>query len=193
MKKKMISIAAIVICLSILTSGTLAYRTVADTARNVITSNGIGVEVMEQQLVGENLELYPSNKEIPVMPTTKVSKIVSAKNNEAPAWIRMKYTMTVTDADNKILDISQEDLEKVILIDTDDENWTEKDGWFYYNTAVNKDETTKPLFTEVTFSGPNMDNTYQQTTVKINVVVQAVQKANNGTTALDAAGWPEAT
>ncbi len=192
MKKKMISIAAIVICLSILTSGTLAYRTVADTARNVITSNGIDVELVEQQLVGDTLVAYP-NTEIPVMPTTEVSKIVSAKNNEAPAWIRMKYTMTVTDADNKILDISQEDLAKVILINTNDENWTEKDGWFYYNTAVNKDETTKPLFTEVTFSGPNMDNTYQQTTVKINVVVQAVQKANNGTTVLDATGWPEET
>lgn len=192
MKKKMMSIAAIVICLSILTSGTLAYRTVADTARNVITSNGIGVELVEQQLVGDTLVEYP-NKDIPVMPTAQISKIVSAKNNEAPAWIRMAYTMTVKDANGNTMNISQEELAKVILIDANDENWTEKDGWFYYNTAVGTDETTAPLFTQVEFSGPNMDNKYQQTTVKINVVVQAVQKANNGTTALDAAGWPEAT
>lgn len=192
MKKKMISITAIVICLSILTSGTLAYRTVADTARNVITSNGIGVELVEQQLVGDTLVAYP-NEDIPVMPTAQISKIVSAKNNEAPAWIRMAYTMTVKDANGNTMNISQEELAKVILIDANDENWTEKDGWFYYNTAVGTDETTAPLFTQVEFSGPNMDNKYQQTTVKIDVVVQAVQKANNGTTALDAAGWPEAT
>ena len=192
MKKKMISIAAIAICLSILTSGTLAYRTVADTARNVITSKGIGVELVEQQLDGNVLVDYP-NEAIPVMPTTEVSKIVSAKNNEAPAWIRMRYTMTVLDAAGTVRNLSQADLAKIILINTDKENWMEKDGWFYYNTAVNKDETTKPLFTEVTFSGPNMDNTYQQNTLKIHVEVQAVQKANNGTTVMDAAGWPEET
>lgn len=192
MKKKLISIAAIVICLSILTGGTLAYRTVADTARNVITSNGIDVELVEQQLVDNKLVDYPVDEEIPVMPTTEVSKIVSAKNLDATAWIRMRYTMTVLGADKKPMNIPQNELEKVILIDPDDQNWTEKDGWFYYNTAVATGETTEPLFTQVSFSGPNMDNKYQQTTVKINVVVQAVQKANNGETVLEADGWPEA-
>lgn len=191
MKKKILYIAAIVICLSIMTGGTLAYRTETDTARNVITSNGVGVEVLEQQLVNGQLQPFP-DAPIPVMPTTTVSKIVSAKNNEATAWIRMRYTMTVSDASGTPMNISETELEQVILIDTNDTEWTEKDGWFYYNTAVDTGKVTKPLFEEVSFSGPNMDNKYQQSTVKINVVVQGVQKANNGATVWEAAGWPEA-
>ena len=191
MKKKLLYIAAIVICLSIMTGGTLAYRTVADTTRNIITSNGVGVEILEmQQLVNGQLQPYPGGA-IPVMPNTKVSKIVRAKNNEASAWIRMNYTMTVTDANDNPLEIPQEELKKVILLNIDNTSWTEKEGWFYYNTALGKDQITEPLFTEVIFSGPNMDNRYQQTKLKLNVVVQAVQTANNGTTVMNADGWPK--
>lgn len=193
MKKKLLYIAAIVICLSVITGGTLSYRTVADTARNVITSSGVSVEILEQQLIDGTPQPYPSAP-IPVMPTSTVSKIVSVRNIQSSAWVRMKYTLAVSDANgDPLAGVTQEELEQVILIDTDDKHWTEKaDGWFYYNTALDAGETSEPLFTEVTFSGPKMDNKYQNSTLKIHVAVQSVQKANNGESVWDAAGWPEA-
>ena len=189
MKKKFFYIAVIVICLSLITGGTYAYFTTSDTARNVITSGGVEVQVVEQQLVNGALQPYPSQP-IKIMPATTVSKIVSVQSTEQAAWVRMNYTLTVYDADGKKMDISADELAKVIVITPDATNWTQKDGWWYYNTAVKGGETTKPLFEEVAFSGPHMDNKYQLCTVVIDVTAQAVQQANNGATVLEAAGWP---
>ena len=189
MKKKILYIAAILICLSIITGGTYAYYTTSDTARNVITSGGVEVSVVEQQLVNGALQPYP-NQPIQVMPATTVSKIVSVQSSEQAAWVRMNYTLTVYDAEGKEMEIPADELAKVIVIETDATNWTLKDGWWYYNTAVKGGETTKPLFEEVEFSGPYMDNKYQLCTVVIDVTAQAVQQANNGATVWEALGWP---
>ena len=190
MKKKILYIAAIVICLSLITGGTYAYFTTSDTARNVITSGGIEVKVVEQQLVNGVLQPYPSQP-IPVMPATTVSKIVSVQSTDQAAWVRMNYTLTVYDADGKGMEIPADELANVIVITPDATNWTQKDGWWYYNTAIASRETTKPLFEEVAFSGPYMDNKYQLCTVVIDVTAQAVQQANNGETVWKALGWPE--
>ena len=191
MKKKILYIALMVICLAILTSGTLAYFTASDTARNVITAGGIEVKVVEQQLVNGELVDYP-NRPIPVMPASEVSKIVTVESVQQAAWVRMNYTLTVLDADGKEMDIPAEELETVILITPDSENWTEKDGWWYCNTAVKGGESSQPLFETVKFSGPYMDNKYQSCKVVIDVTAQAVQQVNNGASVMEAAGWPEA-
>lgn len=189
MKKKLLYIAAIIICLSIITGGTYAYYTTSDTARNVITSGGVEVNVVEQQLVNGTLQPYP-NQPIQVMPATAVSKIVSVQSTEQSAWVRMNYSLTVFDAEGKEMEIPADELEKVIVIEPDTTNWTRKDGWWYYNTAIKSGEMTKPLFNEVVFSGPCMDNKYQLCTVVIDVTAQAVQQANNGRSVMDALGWP---
>ena len=190
MKKKLLYIAAIFICLSIITSGTYAYFTTSDTAHNVITSGAVEINVVEQQLVNGTLQPYP-NQPIQVMPATTVSKIVSVQSTEQTAWVRMNYTLTVYDAEGKKMEIPADELAKVIDIETDIANWTLKDGWWYYNTAIKADEMTKPLFEEVKFSGPYMDNKYQLCTVIIDVNAQAVQRANNGESVWEAFGWPE--
>lgn len=192
MKKKVLYIAIVVICLALITGGTYAYFTTSDTARNVITSGGVGVQVVEQQqLENGAFKPYPSQP-IKIMPATPVSKIVSVQSTGQAAWVRMNYTLTVYDADGKKMDIPADELAKVIVITPDATNWTQKDGWWYYSTAIKSPETTKPLFEEVEFSGPHMDNKYQSCTVVIDVTAQAVQKANNGATVLEALGWPEA-
>ena len=189
MKKKVLYIAIVVICLALITGGTYAYFTTSDTARNVITSGGIEVKVVEQQLVNGTLQPYP-NQPIQVMPATTVSKIVSVQSTEQAAWVRMNFTLTVYDAEGKEMEIPADELAEGIVIDPDATNWTQKDGWWYYNTAVKGGETTKPLFEEVEFSGPHMDNKYQLCTVVIDVTAQAVQQANNGATVWEALGWP---
>ena len=190
MKKRIFALAVVLTCLAILASTTLAYFTDIGIARNVITSGGIDIRIVEQQLVDGNLVDYPGEP-ILVMPDTAVSKIVSVQNTDEPAWIRASYTVTVYDIEGKPMDIPAEELATVIGIAPDTTNWTMKDGWFYYNTAVKTGETTHPLFEEVVFSGPHMDNKYQNCTAVIDIDAQAVQTANNGDTVWNALGWPE--
>ena len=189
MKKKILYLAAILICLSIITGGTMAYFTAEDTVRNEITSGGIQVRVVEQQLADG--QLRPSEgQSIPVMPATTVSRIVSVQSLRQSAWVRVRYSVTVYDSQGQILDIPPEDLEKAIVIQPDGENWSLKDGWWYCNTAISAGETTSPLFRTVTFSGEEMGNEYQNCTAVLEVTAQAVQQANNGASVLEAQGWP---
>lgn len=189
MKKRILAIAVMVICLSILASVTFAYYTDSATARNVITSGGIKIEVVEQQMVNGTLQPWTA-PEIPVMPSQPVSKIVTVRSDEQAAWVRMRYTLTVKDADGKVLSIPANELEKAIVIRTDSEHWTLKDGWWYYDTAIAGGESTAPLFEEVLFSGPDMDNKYQSCKVVIEVTAEAVQKVHNGDSVMEAV-WTE--
>ena len=70
------------------------------------------------------------------------------------------------------------------------EDWTlGEDGYLYYNEALKPDEVTAPIFTTVTFS-KKMGNEYRDVKVNVDVAAEAVQTANNGTSAMDAQGWP---
>lgn len=189
MKRRFAYCAMLCIMLSLVVNSTLAYFTSEKTARNVITSGAVTIEVLERQLVGGKLENYPQTP-VSVMPGTSVSKIVSVKNMDEPAWVRMAYWVTVRDADGKTITLSDAQRDQIIRIAADTANWTYKSGWWYCNKALTTGEESKPLFTEVTFSGPEMGNTYQNCTVMIDVTAQAVQKVHNGDTVMDAAGWP---
>lgn len=83
----------------------------------------------------------------------------------------------------------------VTLVELDvgdgDWDWTYKDGYYYYNSAVGKEESTTALFKAVKFS-EWAGNEYQHCTINVHVYAEAVQAANNGESALDAAedSWP---
>lgn len=191
MKKRIFAFAVVVICLSILASTTLAYFTDTAVARNVITSGGVDIAIEEWQETPEGMIPYPDQR-IRVMPATRVSKIVTVRNLDARSFIRVKLELTLQDSDDQLMDIDAEEMEKIIHLIMNNQDWTEKDGWWYYGAAVNTNEATLPLMTAVEFDGPNMTNEYQKTTLQIHVIAQAVQAANNGTSALEALGWSEA-
>ena len=191
MKKRIFAFAVVVICLSILASTTLAYFTDTAVARNVITSGGVDIAIEEWQETPEGMIPYP-DQHIRVMPATQVSKIVTVRNLDARSFIRVKLELTLLDEEEQVMDIDAEEMEKIIHLIMNTQDWTEKDGWWYYGAAVNTNEATLPLMTAVEFDGPNMTNEYQNCTVLIDVTAQAVQTANNGTSAIDALGWPEA-
>ena len=190
MKKRIFAFAVVVICLSILASTTLAYFTDTAVARNVITSGGVDIAIEEWQEPPEGMIPYP-DQHIRVMPATQVSKIVTVRNLDAQSFIRVKLELTLQDSNDQLMDIDAEEMEKIIHLIMNNQDWTEKDGWWYYGAAVNTNEVTLPLMTAVEFDGPNMTNEYQKTTLQIHVIAQAVQAANNGTNAMEAMGWPE--
>ena len=187
MKKKVLALAVIMICLAIMASGTLAYFTTDDTARNVITTGYVDIELIEKHIGDDGTEVdFPDEPITGVMPGEAVSKIVSVKNTGAESWIRIAVEKRVTSADGE--EMSAE----VVSFVVDETKWLEKDGFYYYRLPVATEESTAVLFDEVIFA-PNMGNEYQNCKTEIVAYAQAVQTANNGTTVEEAAGWPEPT
>lgn len=176
--------------LAILAAGTIAYFTAEGRAHNVITTGSINITVVEQQK-GENGTAveYPTEPITNVVPGAEISKIVTIRNDgKSTAWIRVKVGTEIELAGEGEANTS------LVALNFDDTNWTENDGYYYYNKPVDPTESTTALFDTVKFD-PQMGNEYQNCTVNINIYAQAVQTANNnpdgGVT--EVKGWPADT
>lgn len=191
MKKKLIAAALLVMGIAILSAGTIAYFTSQTTAHNVITSGGVDI-TLEEWADEDCTTPYPTDGAVPVMPGQTVTKVVTVKNEDADAYVRAQFHITVLDADGDQIDPEDlPNLDKAIVIECGADWEQGEDGWYYYSQPLEVGQVTPPLFSEVVFDGPNMTNEYQNCTVTVDVIAQAVQAANNGESALDAQGWPE--
>ncbi len=188
MRSRIVLVCALVLCIGVSVLSTVAFFTAEDTARNVIVAGSIDIEVIEEQK-NEEGELIPYPDEpIQVLPGAMVSKIVSVKNNDAEAYVRIKLDIAVKDADGNALDT-----DGAILTVCSNEMWKaseDSDGWLYYNGTVKTGEVTLAVIDGVEFS-PDMGDEFQGATAEINVTAQAVQAANNGDDVFLAQGWPE--
>lgn len=188
MKRKLFAGAVIAICLSLIAYGTLAYFTAEDTARNVITSGGIEIQLREWA-DKEKTTPFPEDGVSGVMPGTDVTKIVEVENTgSGDAYIRVRVEKDIVLPEGTEGDPDT----GLMVLDFDDTCWTlGEDGFYYYNVALKPGAVTEPLFASVSFD-PGMGNLYQDSTATVDVTVYAVQVANNGETVMDAQGWPEA-
>lgn len=186
MKRKLFFIAVIVICLSLTAYGTLAYFTAEDTAHNIITTGNVDIQLLEWADEGKT-QPFPEEGISGVMPNTSVTKIVEVKNTGlGAAWVRVMVMKDIKLAEG----VDAESTTGVMEIDFDTEFWYQSiDGFYYYKTPLEPGETTKPLFTNVTFD-PKMGNEYQNATATVTVSAHAVQSANNGEIWSLADGWP---
>ena len=183
MKRKLLVLSVLAICLATLAAGTLAYFTAEDTAHNVITSGGVEIAVQEW---ADKEKTAPFEDLTGVMPNTTVTKIAEIKNTGASdAWVRVKVEKNIKLQGEGTPDTS------LVELTRNTADWTEKDGYFYYNAALKPGEVTAPIFTAVTFKA-DMGNEYQHATATVDVFAQAVQTANNGATVMAAQGWPKA-
>lgn len=181
MKRKLLILSVLVICVATLAAGTLAYFTSEGTAHNVITTGGVEITLQEWADEGKT---KPFEDLTGIMPGMTVTKIAEIKNTGASeAWVRVKVEKNIRLAGEGEVN---PDLVELAL---DTANWTEKDGYYYYNKALKPGEVTAPVFSAVTFNA-SMGNEYQNATATVDVYAQAVQTANNGETALNAQGWP---
>lgn len=191
MKKKILLVTTMVICLAIAATGTLAYFTAEDTAHNVITSGGVNIELVEQTKDEDGtLVDFPEEGIKGVMPGSDVSKIVSVKNDgESEAWIRVGMEAKLTAADGSPLPLDIEEVGPVMDFTMGGSWHMDFDGYIYYAKPVAPGESTEILFDTIHFA-PEMGNEYQNCTANIVISAQAVQTANNGDTVMEAAGWP---
>lgn len=182
MKRRILIVSILVICISMLATGSLAYFTSEGRAHNVITTGAVDIEVQEWA---------DPEREVPfedldgVMPGAEITKIAEVKNiGASEAWIRVEVTKNI-----QLAGEGQPDTDLVVL-DLNTADWTAgEDGYLYYNKPVQPGEVTAPVFTTVTFDA-DMSNEYQYATATVDVYAQAVQTANNGETAQQAQGWP---
>ncbi len=187
MKKRKILVCAVIIsCLSLSAYGTIAYFTADAVAANVITSGNIKIDLKETAIPEEGGSPVPFENRIGVMPGTAVSKIVQVENTGSqPAYIRVGV--------DKEIFLSEENTEEpdlsLVSWDVNSEFWEEKDGFYYYKEVLETGQTSEPLFTEVVFD-ETMGNMYQNSKAEITVTAQATQVAHNGTSVMEAQGWP---
>lgn len=181
MKRKLLILSVLAICVASLTAGTLAYFNAEDTAHNVITSGGVSIAIQEW---ADEEKQTPFVDLDGIMPDMSVTKIAEVKNTGASeAWIRVSITKAIELAGEGTPDID------LVELDLNTNDWTlGEDGYLYCNEPVKPGEVTAPIFTTVSFNKA-MGNEYQYATATVDIVAQAVQTANNGTSALDAQGW----
>ena len=200
MKKKLLALAAIMICVSIVSLGTVAYFNAEQQAHNIITTGSIDIDLVEEMIVDGTK--VPFEDQEGVMPGESVSKIVTVKNTgESDAYIRVWVNTAISEPGDPItnpliknlpltIEVEGETVE-LIDIDYNTADWEQgEDGYWYYDEALKAGETTEPLFENVTFH-KLMGNAYQNSRTIVDVSAEATQVANNGTSAMTAAGWPE--
>lgn len=185
MKKKLFVLALVAICVAIVAAGTLAYFTGETTAHNVITTGGVKVEVIEKTDGGKP---FPEEGVTGVMPGQSVGKEVTVKNvGPSEAWVRLSLQVEFLDAEGSIMDVSDMPF---ILEGVNPEKWEGQGMYIYYKEPLAEGESTEPFMESVKFT-EEMGNEFQNTTMNMDIQVQAVQTANNGETVFEAQGWPE--
>lgn len=179
MKRKWIVLSGCTVLAALLSAGTLAFFTTTDTAKNVITTGNIDLQIQETTVDGKP---FDSTGTV-IMPGDVVDKIVTVENTGTDsAFVRVDITVS-----SKNLGI---DAGECVEVDINEAAWTFKEGFYYYDTALEPGRSTEPLFTQVTFDGRGMDNSWIGDALMINVDAYGVQSKNNGTDPLRAAGWP---
>lgn len=141
MKRRLLAGAVIVMCLSLLAYGTLAYFTAEDTAHNVITSGEIDIELQEWA-DEEKTTPFPEDGVNGVMPGTDVTKIVEVKNTGSnAAYIRVKVEKEIVLPDG----VEGEPDSSLMKIDFDETYWEKgEDGYYYYKEPWNRAPVTEP-------------------------------------------------
>ena len=123
MKKKLLILSLLAICIATLAAGSLAYFTANGTAHNVITTGGVAIELHEW---ADEDKTKPFEDLTDVMPGTAVTKLAEVENTGAnDVWVRVKLDVAV------VLDGEELPTEPVELdINTDD--WTRGEDGYYY-------------------------------------------------------------
>ena len=187
MKRKILLVSALVICMAVSITGTLAYYQAETQAHNVITTGNVDIRLQEwaDEAKTESFKNLDG-----IMPGTSVTKIAEVKNTgKSDAWVRVRINTTVTrkisDNESVLLDSSG------IGLNLNETSWVKSGDSYYYQKILAPGETTEPLLRGVHFD-QTMGNDYAGVQVDIRLKAEAVQSANNGQTVFEAAGWQAA-
>lgn len=141
MKKKMLALSLVVILLTLVVGGTLAYFTDSDQAENVFTVGNVKIELNENNWVEENaLLVYPGES------VAKDPTVANTGNN--PCYVRVKVeNLDQFTAENKgAITLSYEGNAGRNTAD-----WDLHNGYYYYLAELAVGEETTPVFDAIVF------------------------------------------
>ena len=181
-KKKaiIIFIALLVLAISLVGAGTLAYTTREGRTDNEITVGNLKTALINLGPDGQNM---PTEVITGILPATTYDNTVYVKNNgEHDQWVRVKVIKFIKDRDGTELPSD------CVFPNYDEESWTYKDGYFYYKYILEPGQKSLPLYTQLYFD-KGIGNAYKFATLTMDFDLDAVQSENNGMTVMDAIGW----
>ncbi len=187
MKLKLLAAALLAVALAVSVGGSMAFYTVEQTAHNVITSGDVDIRLLEWA-DSEKTTPFPQETVSGVMPGEKLTKIVEVMNvGRKAAYVRVRVDKRI-----RLTGDSEAVPEPELMsAECNSVSWTQRDGYYYYNSALLPGETTEPLFSVVSFDG-SMGNAYQKAVASVEVLACATQADNNGSSVFEASGWPTA-
>lgn len=183
-KKTVLLIAAL--CILALVGGTAAYYTAtSDVAVNTVKASNLKVEMMMMQEDGDGNQTPVTGDGAIINPGETYSRIAMVKNSgKETAWVRVKGDLMVNGET-----ISFVDNPYITLEDLNVDDWVWESGYFYYKKPLASGETTTPLFTGVTLA-QDIDNEMAGAQINLQPVAEGTQVKHNGSSALEADGWP---
>ena len=181
-RKVLIILSLVVIIIaSIIGGGSLAYKTYQGDTYNKVTTSGLSVKLWNLASDGTSMSLYINE----IQPWKTVENRVFAENDGAETeFLRMKINLVVTKSDGT------KEVFNYITFSFNESDWTYRNGYYYYNSAVAPGGNTTNLYDQIYFPYFPLEN-YQEASLHIEITVEAVQYANNSDSALTAEGWEE--
>lgn len=182
MKKKILAVCLVVICLSLAARGTLSYFTAKSIAHNVITTGSVKIELREK---------FPAGGVQGALPGDTIPKKVWIKNTgSAAAWVRVSVELSAVSPAGEKLPV---DLPKGALLSFDLlPGWIQgNDGFYYYQFPLTSAQETSNLMEQVLISS-QINHLYENSTLQMDITAYGVQADNNGHTVWEADGWPAA-
>ena len=175
MRKSIITLALALLAIVGLIGGTYAVFTTETKTTSVITASNLDVELIaldaDGNVVSDALNMTPGT-------TKSIEPKVKNISNE-DAWLRIGIKVNDDLVDEELM-------EYVELNDTD---YTLQDGYLYLNNPLLKGETSPVAFKGVKLS-ESVGNEMSGEELNFKIVAEAVQVKHNGSSVLEAKGWP---
>ena len=187
-KKLVATMAAMFVLIFSLAVCTYAYFvSTVSLDDNIISTGSAGVI-----LVNTTDPSYPTdpndNNSYLIFPGYRVAKNVYAENvGLYPLYVRVKLVSDITLNERYANRAAEIDL-SLVTYSIDLDNWTERDGYYYYNVPINSGEKTTNLLESINFS-EQMGNIYKDSKIKVEITIEVVQSNNNNDSVFNADGW----
>lgn len=159
-KRIFIGLLAGVLISGLAIGGTLAWLTDKEEVTNTFSIGNVDIKINEEYDPEDGTDIYPGKV---------VTKIPTVKNiGKNPAYIRVKVAIDSHIAKFLTLDY------KLGAASTE---WFIENGYYYYNSIVDPDKSTLPIFTQFALSGDFIE---PETEVSYDIIVSAEAVQSQG-------------
>lgn len=179
-KRRIIIIVLFAFILLVSLSFTYGYFIMQDNTKIIITFGNVKLKLIEKELKNGKYVDVKNHDRINITNITNLSRMVKVKNvGDNSFYLRLKVGF------NGISNVND-----LMIIETN-ENWTYKDGYYYYQKVLNSNEETNYLMDEIKFNNQKIIDNYKGKILDFEIKAEAVQSENNVKDVMEITNWPE--